>query len=295
MNDLLDQIADLIPCKRYSGYLTCNCLFHDETNPSMFIYPDSYRCLSCGAHGKTTKLLQRLEGKSVKPSQKALRPHLWGRMDDEMDIEDIALEGHRRLAMNPDIGYYLKQRGIWTLMDKLMYGYLDGWFTFPVLGEHREITGIVARAGQVAEQNFGIRYMTPPGQNPQIYVPDWKLLKDGEYVFLTYGIVDAITLSVAGLPSMSGTAGHYLPSEMFTTIRKKIYIIPDGDGKDYHDAVKLATSLGWRGKLLTLDYPEGTKDCNDVYIKIGLEKLKTLVADTVSCDNKYTFNIRKDK
>jgi hypothetical protein len=82
---------------------------------------------------------------------------------------------------------------------------------------------------------------------------------------------------------------------MFDKIRKKIYIIPDGDGKDYHDAVKLATSLGWRGKLLTLDYPEGTKDCNDVYIRNGLDSLRTLVQNTIACDNKYTFNIRKEK
>jgi hypothetical protein len=203
MNDLLDQISELIQCKRYSNYLACCCLFHDEQNPSMFIYADSYRCMSCGAHGKTSRLLQKLEGKSVKPSQRSLRPHLWSRMDEEMDIEDIALEGHRRLAINPDLGYYLRQRGIWTLMDKLMYGYLEGWFTFPVLGEHREILGMVARAGSVAEQNYGIRYMTPPKQKPMLYVPDWKMLMASEYICLTFGIVDAITLHLVGFPALS--------------------------------------------------------------------------------------------
>ena len=295
MNDLLNTIADLIPCRKYGNYLTCNCLFHEEQNPSMFIYADSYRCLSCGAHGKTTKLLLMLEGKSVRPSKKALTPHLWRYMGEGVDIEDVAIEAHHRLKQSQDTGYYLKQRGIWSEFHRLMYGYLDGWFIFPVFDDQKAIIGLVARAGAIAEKNYNMRYMIPPGQKPQLYVPDWKMVKDAPYLCLTYGIIDAISLCIAGIPAISGTTGHVVPVELFAKLRKKIYIIPDGDGKDWEVSAKLATELSWRGKILTLDYPEGTKDCNDVYIRNGLESLSTLVNHTIACDNKYTFNIRKEK
>jgi hypothetical protein len=150
--------------------------------------------MSCGAHGKTTSLLAKLEGRSARPSQKALRPQLWKYLNENIDIETLALEAHHRYKITPDVGYYFKQRGIFSEVDRLLLGYLDGWYTFPVLGEHREILGLVARAGYVAEQNYGIRYIVPPQQLPMLYVPNWQLVNNSSYVFLTVGIIDAITL-----------------------------------------------------------------------------------------------------
>jgi len=47
--------------------------------------------------------------------------------------------------------------------------------------------------------------------------------------------------------------------------RKQIIILPDKGEED--TARKLASRLGWRGKVLVLDYPDGCKDPNDLLVK----------------------------
>jgi hypothetical protein len=293
MDDILEQIADLIPgCHRYSNYLSCCCLFHDEHHPSMFIYSDWYKCSSCGAYGKTASLLAKLEGKPVRTSQKSFHPHLWNYLDEDVDVESLAITAHHRYELNPDVGYYFKQRGIASEAKRLLFGYLDGWYTFPVLGEHHEIQGLVARAGHVAEQNYGVRYVVPPKQAPMLYVPDWNLVAESPYVFLTLGIIDAISVSLAGFPAVSGTAGHFLPVEMFDKMRKLIYILPDGDGKDFKVSRKLATELGWRGKIAELPYPDGTKDCNDIMTRKSVGDLGEILQNVIQKNTNHIFVIR---
>ena len=233
----------------------------------MFIYSDWYKCSSCGVYGKTTSLLARLEGKPVRTSQKSFHPHLWNYLDEDVDVESLAITAHHRYELNPDVGYYFKQRGIASEAKRLLFGYLDGWYTFPVLGEHHEIQGLVARAGYVAEQNYGVRYVVPPKQAPMLYVPDWNLVAESPYVFLTLGIIDAISASLAGFPAVSGTAGHFLPVEMFDKMRKLIYILPDGDGKDFLSEVVgiMESYTSYKVGILCFDtqvynYAEFTKD-----------------------------------
>ena len=44
------------------------CLFHTDKVPSMHIYPRSYYCFSCGAHGSTIDFIMKLHGKTFKES-----------------------------------------------------------------------------------------------------------------------------------------------------------------------------------------------------------------------------------
>ena len=39
-----------------------------------------------------------------------------------------------RYELNPDVGYYFKQRGIASEAKRLLFGYLYGWYTFPRIG-----------------------------------------------------------------------------------------------------------------------------------------------------------------
>lgn len=36
------------------------CLFHDDSRPSLHLYPDHYHCYSCGAHGTAVNLVMKL-------------------------------------------------------------------------------------------------------------------------------------------------------------------------------------------------------------------------------------------
>lgn len=48
-----------------------NCIFHNDTHPSMKLYKDHYHCFSCGAHGDVVSFASQLFGLSpYKAAQK---------------------------------------------------------------------------------------------------------------------------------------------------------------------------------------------------------------------------------
>ena len=110
---------------------------------------------------------------------------------------------------------------------------------------------------------------------------------------MTYGIIDAISLWLAGFPAMSFSLGHKSPPELLASFRKKIYLLPDGDNKDDQTVVALAVNLGWRGKIIEMPYPEGTKDCNGILMKLGLDGLKGMMNEMIQMDTIYKMKIRK--
>jgi len=113
------------------------------------------------------------------------------------------------------------------------------------------------------------------GQNPNlIYSPSWKKVQKADLVYLTFGMIDSISLHLLGFASISTTTGKSARPEALVSIRKPICIIPDkGEEKS---ALHLAASLGWRGKVLKIDWPDGCKDCNDMLVKHHAELIKAL-------------------
>ena len=160
---------------------------------------------------------------------------------------------------------YLTNRGISPdVQTKLGIGFLDDWHTFPILNPKRKLIGAVARKGE--DNPSDAKYVVPSGQNPNwLYVPDWNRIKNNKTIYLTFGILDAISLYICGVASMSTLSGQRLQPEALNHIRKLIYFIPDRGEEDA--AHKIASKLGWRGKVMKVNWPENSKDCNDLFIK----------------------------
>jgi hypothetical protein len=276
MDKKLERISELLPCTRYDHYLAVKCIFHEDRSPSLLIYPDRYYCKSCDAHGLTSYLLRRLEGGSFRQGDyETFHPSLWRNLD-EVDVESIALDGYYYLKRHPDLGYYFRNRGIPdTVSAQLLLGFLDGYYIFPILDKFRNVQGVIARAGPVLQEAKGIRYIIPPRQNLDLlYCPDWSLVET--WAFVPFGIIDAISLSMAGFPAISGTVGHNLSREAFKGLRIHLIFLPDGDHKDDRLASDLACD-DWRGQVLYLKYPDGMKDCNDLLRKVGLKEFKIMI------------------
>jgi hypothetical protein len=110
-----------------------------------------------------------------------------------------------------------------------------------------------------------------------LYVPSWKRCNAKDTIYVTFGIIDAVTLYAAGFASMSTTTGKRINPSAFDNIRKSIIIVPDSG--EEQEALKLAAKLGWRGKVLQLDYPDGCKDINDLLWKknFTFEQLKEMI------------------
>jgi len=251
-------------------------MFHEGYRPNLFIYEDTYKCASCGKWGKTEDLLNYLLGKPVSYSneQTNLR-NPFTRWTRDKTLLQVLRSAKRTLHHRPEFRSYLLKRGLdHPTIDKLKLGYKDDWYTFPIF--NGGLVGAVARAGESRDQTFA-KYIVPQGQDPNLlYIPSRKRLEAQRTIFLTFGILDSISLYMLGLASCSTLSGQKIDSASLDFIRKKLYIIPDRHEESSAD--KLASKLGWRGTVLRLDYPDGCDDPNDVFVK-SPQLLKDMIDD----------------
>lgn len=261
----LDIIVEkLEKAHNYGKYISALCPFHDDKKPSFFVYEDTYRCLSCGAHGSTQSLIRKLsslpERYRVYDTKESRNPFTkWGKSQSLSSTIEIA---NRILKSRPS--HFLQRRKVLSeIQFNLVLGLLEGYITFPIFNKWGELSGAVARVGE--NQTASAKYYVPKGQDPKLlYVPSWKRIKENKEVFVTFGIIDAISLYIMGFASASTTTGQSVSPEAFDSIRKKIIFIPDKH--EEVSALKVAAKLGWRGDTLFLNYPLHCKDVNDYFV-----------------------------
>ena len=260
----LDRIEDRLDrVSRYENYLLALCPFHDDHNPSFFVYEDFYICKSCGKRGKPEDLLKKLDISFRPRPTRVNYQNPFTKWLREMDLETLCTRSAILLKKFPHMGTYLHNRGMdQELLGKIGVGYRDGWYIFPIENFKRKFIGAVARNG---DNKSRLRYMTPAGQEMMLYCPNWSRLRASSSVILVYGILDSVSLESVGLASVTGTLGKRLDPELLRDIRKNIYISPD-NGEEKEAGI-LASKLGWRGHIININYPYGTKDVNDLLTK----------------------------
>lgn len=275
---ILSEIENYLEGVSWHGdYISACCVFHDDQNPSMLVFENGFKCLSCNEKGSLQKLFTKLnlveEVTRVPAERKSRSP--WFRWLSDRSIPELAWDAHQLLKRNPSQGIYLKQRGIGGAIDSLRLGWMEGYYFFPIRSKENQVNGLVVRGGKSLQELAGIRYMTPPSQPPMLYVPSWKLLDEQAEIRIVYGIIDAITLFLLDQAVITGSAGKTINPELLTQFRKPIIIIPDQN--EDADGLKLASNLGWRGKINRIEYPEDSKDCNDLYLQHGKQYLLSVI------------------
>jgi hypothetical protein len=270
----------LIDGQDYGHYAMGLCPYHDDHNPSLQVTDRGYKCKSCGAKGSLEDLQNSLghtrykiiEQVKDKPTRKSMFPGY----DDLDAICDMLLSAHDRLMSSSHLHYYLQKRGVDDLSELCKLGWYNNMYTIPVLDKAGGLVGGIARAGS-NNTDKKLRFDTPHGQPPMLYVPDWKMLEQANYVFLTFGIFDALTVRSLGFASCTPTVGKdSVNPRWFDEINKRIYIIPD-KGEE-RDALMLVSRLGLRGRILEINYDgTNTKDPNDYATTVGKGKLRELL------------------
>jgi hypothetical protein len=231
----------------------------------MIVHEDTYKCLSCGAFGSTKKLLEKLSSKS-RPS---VKKHIdfrnpFTKWTKNEELKDVLKSAWKTLNDNPSQGSYLRGRGIPDeVRRKLKIGYKDGWLTIPILDKDEHIVGAVARIGDTGSI---AKYVCPANQDPNlIYVPDWDIINKAKEIYCVFGLLDAVTGFLYNVPIFSTTNGKRIDPSALDTFRKRILFIPDDGEEDA--ALRIISKLGWRGKLIKMNWPTGTKDLNEIYMK----------------------------
>lgn len=267
MNQLtLDSFADLPGARRYDGYITILCPFHSDHRPSLLVFPDGkFKCLACGEWGHWDKLWKKIEGEQtafVYHSSSAVTPRF-----GSASVEDVAMEAHRQLVSYPGFDAYLKTRKVDSMINRCRLGWYEGWYTVPAWDEEGNFAGMGMRASAAVQEYSGLRFFIPPAQSPILYVPlRWSHLRKAEKVYVTFGLFDALVMAAAGYAVVTVIGGHKaMHPSLLDSIRKPIIVVPEPG--EIAPAQQLTVSLGWRGHLHLVDWPENCKDPNDLVMK----------------------------
>lgn len=288
MNNLtLDEVGEYLDqWHRYTHYGMALCPYHDDKNPSLRVSEHRYKCLSCGASGSLEKLYQHVSGRVVARERTYNQAaFVWKKWEERFgSIQAIAKIAHQELLNDPNLGSYLVKRGIDSHINTGKFGFLDGYYTFPVINEYNEIHGVVVRASPTI-QTKNNRYSVSYGCHTKLYIPSWKNVLKAEDLYVCYGTIDAWSLHMAGYAGITGISGQELSAENLDRFRKRIFIIPDkGEEKS---ALYLQARLGWRACPLFLDWPDGTKDINGVHTLYSLDTVSKLIE---KAKEKYNYD-----
>lgn len=260
--DYLDELEELLEgSRRYETYIASLCPFHDDSRPSFVVHEDTYNCLSCGAWGKTKNLYAKLSRSTfITPKIKFSFHNPFTGWLNKYTLNELFYVAQKNLP-----SHYLKNRGIPDIDQKqLDLGLLENWILIPIKNAKDDIIGAIARAGENNPSQS--KYITPAGQDPNmIYAPDWALINKSSYIFIVFGIIDAITIYLQGYPAISTVYGKKLDPQYLSEFRKPIYVFPDK--REEAEAMRLAKNLGWRGHLIKCNYPDNCKDPNDLLLK----------------------------
>jgi hypothetical protein len=255
-----------IPAAQDKGrYIVAACPFHSDNSPSLLIYPDGYfHCLGadCARSGTWKTLWNKLSGQPIQvTAERRIHYRSPARLleEDYDSREEGAYQAYINLSRYETFQWYLQMRGVTDAIDLHEIGYHRGWYTFPVWDREYKFQNVIFRAAPHVQQAIDMRYWAD-GQ-PSMYVPDWQLLFKGDYIVIVFGILDALTLNKFRFPVISPTHGHIFDPNWINEFRKPIYVIPDkGEEKA---GLRLVADLGWRGRLIRLNWPAGLKDAND--------------------------------
>jgi hypothetical protein len=262
MPNLFDTLLERMEGRRYSNYFSAFCPYDRHSTPALLVFDDGLaKCLSCNKV-YTHKQLDRQTGSHFIPQRNdtvSIVLPRWRKWEEKYDdLEGIVQAAHRNLKRYPKFQEFFKRRKIYDFVDEGCLGYLDGWATFPVRSRSSEMVDIVVRSISV---HGDVRYVVKPNEHGNmrpLYCPSWEKVNVAQTVYVVYGIVDSISLHLAGLPVVTGVTGKSLSPDILKPLNKRFIIVPD-DGEE-REAHKLANKLGWRCRVKTLNYPEGAKD-----------------------------------
>lgn len=253
----------MAPIKWHGRYFETACPFHDAgDHMSFLVYDNGAICLSASCQRRAS--LSQVYAKvmhinpNITASVKPVRVVDWY---NQPDPEELCMTAHEYLLSMPEQGHYLRQRGLEDRIEPQQLGWWFGWITVPMFDDRQRFIGMILRATPTMQTFHNVRYITPPNQPNLLYVPDWPLVARSDYVFVTFGIFDALALTALREPAVSPSRLTGIPGDMFSLLRKRLIVVPDR-GEEV-TARRLVSSLDWRGEILELRYAPGMKDPAD--------------------------------
>jgi twinkle protein len=289
--------------KQGKGYVT-NCCFHSDKTPSLFVYEDNgsliFKCQGCDATGNVLQFIQKLDNCSFKEAtekvksilgweegrkyvNKVFQPVVSGREEKvEIPLQEIAV-AEKALVSSQEAREWLAGRGL-TLdtAQKFHLGYVqsaaavnpnhpwvnDGWIIFPTINSRNVITCLKYRSVRGKKTEDGKpAFLRKSGMATGIF--NAQTISPFDDVYVVEGEPDCMVMSQAGYASVALPGAGFTPTpEMRDMLLKSstIYLAGDNDPVGRAAMEKLWAEL--RDRTYLLEWPEGCKDANDVFLKV---------------------------
>lgn len=219
-----------------------HCPFHNDSTPSMVIYPTNAYCFGCGksATHQEVGLANRFTRRATYPKE-----------DMEASLKRIAklptkLERGFNLPYD-DLGYYI-------VYPKQVY-YTKRLFNPP---------------------KPSLKYKSPYGHAKKLYIPSFS--KNTKTLFIVEGQLNALSFSaITTFMTISPGAASDLNRREFVNYYLRypsMCIIVDKDPAGVAAAIELKTTLVKQGKKVVITALTKPKDFNYLYVNEGPESLK---------------------
>lgn len=273
---LYESLMERLEGRPYGRYFSCYCPYDSHSTPALLVFADGMaKCLSCNKIWSHEQLNKKIGGHFIPQKNNTVSFRLlpqWRKWEEKYEsLEGIVEYAHNSLKKHKQFQIYLKERKIYDFLEEGTLGYLDGWAIFPVRNGSQNIVDLVVRS---TKRDGNVRYVVRPSNNDichPLYVPSWERVDQSDTIYCVFGIIDSISLHLAGLPSCTGVTGKSLSPELLKPLGKRLIIVPDdGEEKEAH---LLANKLGWRAKVKKMTWTEKTKDCDDIRRLYGNESL----------------------
>lgn len=295
--NILDVVGQFVKLKKQSSNYVGLCPFHNEKTASFTVSPqkEMFKCFGCGKSGDAISFLMEHEKMNYKEAIKWLADRYHVDIENEQIKKSFEKPQPRLQKVSDAVVKYFETRGI-SNNTLIRFGITEAVEWMPkAKGEIHTICFNYYRDEDLVNIKFR-------GKNK-----DFKLAKDAEIIFynlnaikdektavIVEGEIDCLTLHECGIYNVvsvpNGTPppdkqGNYKPKLEYLdncynyfTDKEKIIIATDGDQVGNLLKEELARRLG-KQRCLTVSYPEGCKDANEVLKKHGKEAVVKLIED----------------
>lgn len=259
------------------------CLWHQETNGSLYLWPDHLHCFGCGVHMDLLDYVAWREGLDVARDMARVVDIITGQYGD---VPPPPLPRKRRGALSTSVAEYyhgrlggkrewFRKRGLadWVI-DRQLLGYDGRAFTIPVWSADWQLLTLrFRRDDSVRGADRLPKYWGMDGRNETLLYNAWALdrvAREWDFAVVCEGELDALRLSQEGLPAVSCTNGA---GGMTRAIAEQImawdvdrYIVAyDRDEAGLVNAQRVAWLFGSRGRVASWPREWG-KDVTEVLL-----------------------------
>jgi DNA primase len=286
------------------------CLWHDDSDPSLHVYPDHLHCYGCGEHMDLLDFVGWKENLDVRKDFDRLLELLDAQYVGMLPAPPSLPPRKPPGAVPPNVAEYLHQRlGVrraWfhrrgltdKTIDEELLGYDRRAFAIPVWSVDGKLLTVRFRRDDDAlgdDAEMHSKYWGMAGRN-EVYLYNAKALRLVEvwrFVVICEGELDALRLYQEGIPTVSATNGvgafhEGLVRQIRAVDPDKVITAYDQDEQGRVHGIRVARLFGVKGRVATWPREWG-KDVTEVLQNRPVEELvmRLLEADWPSRLERY--------